>query len=144
MNSTLLYPIACSIWLFGKYITPNMSKLNFPCPGLLSLSHLIFLFFLSWPHLWQVEVPRLGVRSELQLLPYATATAALDPSCMGSLCCSLRQCQVLNPLSEARNRTHILMETMLGSNPLSHNGNSSSHLMSLTVNNHSIIPVAQA
>ena len=31
-------------------------------------------------------------------------------------------CQILNPLSETRDPTHILMDTSL--NPLSHNGNS--------------------
>ena len=29
-----------------------------------------------------MEVPRLGVELELQLLAYATATAARDPSCL--------------------------------------------------------------
>ena len=32
------------------------------------------------PHLWHMEVPRLGVKSELQLLTYITATAMPDPS----------------------------------------------------------------
>ena len=36
---------------------------------------------------------------------YATAMATLDPSHLCDLCCS---CQILNPLSEARDRTHIL------------------------------------
>ena len=62
-----------------------------------------------------MEVPRLGVESELQLLAYTTATATLDPSCMYSLCCSLRQCRILNPLSEAGDRICILSYTMSGS-----------------------------
>ena len=37
-------------------------------------------FFLFQAHLWHMEVPRLGVRSELQLLATATATATPDPS----------------------------------------------------------------
>ena len=37
---------------------------------------------------------------------------------------SLWQHWILNPLSEARNRTHILMDTSQVLNPLSHNGNS--------------------
>ena len=40
-----------------------------------------FFFFLSsvflGPHLWYMEVPRLGVELELQLLAYTTATAIL-------------------------------------------------------------------
>ena len=39
----------------------------------------LFLFFVFLGlHLWHMEVPRLGVKLELQLL--ATATATLDPS----------------------------------------------------------------
>ena len=38
--------------------------------------------------------------------------------------CSLQQHQILNPLSEARDRTHILMDTSLVLNPLNHNRNS--------------------
>ena len=34
-----------------------------------------FFFFLNGPYLWHMEVPRLGVESELQLLAYTTATA---------------------------------------------------------------------
>ena len=35
-----------------------------------------FLVGVGGAHLWQMEVPRLGVQLELQLLAYATATAA--------------------------------------------------------------------
>ena len=48
-----------------------------------------------------MEVPRLGVELELQLLVYATATAMWDPS-LCNLHHSSQQCQILNPLSEAR------------------------------------------
>ena len=58
-------------------------------------------------------VPRLGVKSELQLLAYATATATQDPSRLCDLHHSSRQCQILNPVSEARDRTCILMDTSL-------------------------------
>ena len=62
-----------------------------------------------------MEVPRLGVKLELQLLAYATAMATLDPSHIFDLRHSLQQCWILNLLSEARDRTHILVDTMLGS-----------------------------
>ena len=52
------------------------------------------------------EVPRLGVKSELELLAYATATATWDPSCICDLLHSSRQPWILNPLSEAREQTH--------------------------------------
>ena len=58
-----------------------------------------------------MEVPRLGIDRELQLLSYATATAMPDPSHICALHHSSRQCQVLNPLSEARDQTSVLMDT---------------------------------
>ena len=39
-----------------------------------------FFFFFFGPHLWHMEVPRLGVQSELQLQAYGTATATLNLS----------------------------------------------------------------
>ena len=60
-----------------------------------------------------MEVPRLEVESDLQLLAYATATAMLDLSCICDLHCSLWQNWILNPMSEAKDGTHILMDTML-------------------------------
>ena len=54
----------------------------------------VFFFFLG-PHLRQMEVPRLGVESELQLLAYATATATPDLSFIWDLHCSLQQHQSL-------------------------------------------------
>ena len=41
-------------------------------------SYLCVCVFLG-PHLQHMEVPRLGVKSELQLPAYASATAMLDP-----------------------------------------------------------------
>ena len=43
-----------------------------------------------------------------QLLVCIATSAIPDPSCFCNLHSSLRQCQILNPLSEARNQTHIL------------------------------------
>ena len=51
------------------------------------------------------------VKLELQLPAYTTATATWDPSCIFDLRCSSQQRQILNPLSEARDRTCILMDT---------------------------------
>ena len=48
-----------------------------------------------------MEVPRLGVKSELQLQAYTTATAMPDPSRICNLHHSLQQCQILKPLSKA-------------------------------------------
>ena len=52
-----------------------------------------------------MEVPRLGVKSELQLLAYVTATAIQDPSHICDLHHGSRQCRIFNPLSEARDGT---------------------------------------
>ena len=60
-----------------------------------------FFFFLSFvffgPHLQHMEVPWLGVESELQLPAYATATATPDPSRVCDLHHSWQQHQILNP-----------------------------------------------
>ena len=56
-----------------------------------------------------MEVPRLGVQSELQLLVYTTATAMQDPNHVWDLHQSSWQSQIFNPLSEARDRTCNLM-----------------------------------
>ena len=52
------------------------------------------LFFLG-PHQWHIEVPRLEVKSELQLPAYTTATATWDPSHICNLYHSSWQCQIL-------------------------------------------------
>ena len=69
-----------------------------------------------------MEVPRVGVGLELQLS--VTATAMPDLSWVCDLHHSSQQCQILNPMSKARNRTHVLRDTSWVLNLLSHNGNS--------------------
>ena len=63
-----------------------------------------------------MEFPTLGVESELQpqLLAYttATATAALGPSYICDLHHTFQQCQILNTLSEAKDRTPILVRIL--------------------------------
>ena len=54
------------------------------------------------PHLWHMEVSRLGVKLELQQLAYTTATATQDPSRICNLHHSSLHCQILNPLNKAR------------------------------------------
>ena len=70
---------------------------------------LIYFCFLG-PHLRHMEVPRLGVASELQLPAHTTATATPDPSCVSDLRYSSRQEWILNPLSKARDGTCVLTE----------------------------------
>ena len=77
-----------------------------------------FFFFFCFLGLCllHVEVLGLGVKSELQLLQ--------DLSHVCDLHYSSQQCQILNPLSKAKDWTLILMDTSWVHNPLSHNGNS--------------------
>ena len=69
------------------------------------------LLCFSGPHLWHLEVPRLGVKSELQLSAYATATATPDLSHVCNLYHSSWECWIPHPLSQARDWTRILMDT---------------------------------
>ena len=58
-----------------------------------------------------MEVPRLGVESGLQLPAYATATATQDLSRICDIHHSSRHCWILNPLSQARDLTRILVDS---------------------------------
>ena len=84
----------------------------------MELHYLSFFFFFLGPNLRHMEVE---VKWELQLLAYTRATATQDLSCVFDLHHSSQQRQILNPLSEARDRTHILMDTSRVHIPLSHN-----------------------
>ena len=67
-----------------------------------------WVFCFSGPHPWHMEVPMRGVESALQPLAYTTATATQDPSLICDLHHSSLQHWILNPLIEARDRTHNL------------------------------------
>ena len=87
--------------------------------------HFLFSFFLLLgPHARHMEIPRLGAESELQLPVYTTATAMPDLSCMCDLHRSSQQRRILNPLSEARDQTRILMDSRWIFHLLSHNRSS--------------------
>ena len=66
------------------------------------------IFLLRLP-LWHTEVPRLWVESELQLQAYTTAMATLDLSHLRPM---LQLVAMLHLLSEAKDQTHILTDTM--------------------------------
>ena len=89
-------PQATAYWPvpLGTLETPNLT------------SHLFFfLACVLGLHSRHMQVPRLGVESKLQLLAYTTVTATWDPSHVCNLHHSSQQRQILNPLSEARDRT---------------------------------------
>ena len=65
------------------------------------------------PYLWHIDIPRLGVKSELQLEPmpqpwqhWIQAVSAAYTAVYG---------KILNPLNQARDQTPILIETTLRS-----------------------------
>ena len=84
---------------------------------------LLLLGFLG-PQVRYVEVPRLGVEYEPLLPAYTTAKATQDLSLIYGLHHSSRQQRILNPQSEARDRTCIFMDTSWVRFQLSHNENS--------------------
>ena len=67
--------------------------------------------------------PRTGAKLEMQLMAYAMATATLDLSCICDLCHGLWQRWILNPVSKARDQTHVVTEMMWVLNPLIHKRN---------------------
>ena len=84
--------------------------------------HFILFLFLG-PHLQHMEVPRLGVKSELWLPACTTATATQDSNLVFDLHHSSQQCQMLNLQSEARDQTSILMDTSQVLNLMGHDRN---------------------
>ena len=60
-----------------------------------------------------MEVPRLGVKSDLQLPAYTTATAMPDWGWVSNLYQSSEHHWVFNPLREARDGTCILIDPSL-------------------------------
>ena len=77
----------------------------------LKASVFFFFFFLVFLGPRNMECPRIGVELELQQLPSATASATQNLSRVCDLHYSSQPRQIFNPLSEARVRTYILMDT---------------------------------
>lgn len=71
----------------------------------------VFIFCFLGLHPQHMEIRRLGVESELQLPAHTTATATWDLCLVCDLYHSSWQHQIPDPLSEARDWTHILMYT---------------------------------
>ena len=74
-----------------------------------NISFFLFFFFAFLGlHMWHMKVSRPGVKWELQLPAYITATPMQDPSCI----CNLHRCSWQHwILNKARDWTHILMDT---------------------------------
>ena len=93
-----------SLLIFLLPLLAHICSPNNRC-GVVSL----FVFGFVKPHSRHMEVPRLGVESEPQLPAYATTAATSAPSHICKLHHSPQQYQILNPPSEARDRTRNLM-----------------------------------
>ena len=126
-----LYPFSHSLsfdWsILSIYIQDNYQHICFYCHVVHCFGVLLSVFFLSFffcsPVIWWLSFAFFyrtaptayessqGVRSELQLLASATVTATGDPSHICSLHHRSRQCRIPDPLSKARDWTHILMDT---------------------------------
>ena len=78
----------------------NFIHLHVNCPVFLAPLIYLFIFCFLGLHLWHMEVPRLGIKLELQLLAYTTATAMQDPSHVCNLPHSSQQCQIVDHISE--------------------------------------------
>ena len=70
----------------------------------------LFIYCFLGLQLRNMEVLRLGVELELELLAYTTATATWNLSHVCSLHHSSQHLWIFNPLSEARDWTRILMD----------------------------------
>ena len=98
----------------------------FSIRNLLYFIFLIFFYFFAFlgSHPWHMEVPSLGVESELQPPAYATAIEKPDPSCVFDLHHNSQQCQILNPLRQGQ-RSNLHPDGYQSDLfPLSHDGNS--------------------
>ena len=81
---------------------------NFHC----DFTKFFFSFFVFLGlHPSHMELPRRGIESELEPPAYTTAIATQDPSCVCKLHHSSGQRYILNPLSDARDWTCVLMDT---------------------------------
>ena len=116
VNQTYIYTNLYGIDQLLNILTES-SEFNY----LKNFFHFYFFLLVAAPAAYGTS--RAGVKSELQLWAYATATATPEPSRICGWHHSLWEHCILNPLSKARDQTRILMDTSQVLNLLSHNGN---------------------
>ena len=66
-------------------LNPLSQARNRTCASSETMPDAFYFFLFLGLHLWHMEVPRLGVKLELQLPAYGTATATPDASCICDL-----------------------------------------------------------
>ena len=94
---------------FQTYTLGQNQKADVLFGQLFKKQYFSFFFFRAVPK--NMEIPRRGAKSELQLPAYATATVTQDPSCVCDLYHSSWQHRALNPQSKARDQTRNLRNT---------------------------------
>ena len=95
-----------------------------PQIGDLSFFFLFVFFFCSGPNLWHTEVPRLRVNQSYSCWPMPQPQPPWIQAASVTYAAAHGNTRSLTQLMEARDGTHILMDTSCVLNPLSHNGNS--------------------
>ena len=100
---------AISVWVYFSFLVRFVSTA--PWRELPKKIFFLFSFFLFRAAPMSYGSSQLGVKSEQQLQAYTTSTQIWDPSCICDLCHSMWQSLILNPLSEARDQTHIFTDT---------------------------------
>ena len=100
------------LWFSGSYLGVSLAPRGHSF-GSVWRRFFIYLFiyfgFLGL-HPWHMEVPRLGVKSELQLPAYTTDTATWHLSHVCNLHHNSWQCWIPDPLSEVSDQTRILKD----------------------------------
>ena len=75
----LSFEVICYTEIDNAYVSVHSPKIPFCVFTAFQIIFRISFLLFSGPHPWHMEVPRLGVESELQLLAYTTATAMPVP-----------------------------------------------------------------
>ena len=109
-------------WIHFHWAMMGMPRIIFLTPIFCLLG---FCFF-------RATIPARGSSHARGQLEVAAASLHHSPRNAGSEP-QVWQCQILNPLSEAKHWTHILMDTIWVCNPLSHKGNSINFWLCITM-----------
>ena len=102
-------PLVYSKYLIQCYYTCS-KQVQIYIKAIFQIFFFFFFFCFLGPCPWHMEVPRLGIKSELQLPAYATTIATWDLCRICDLHHSSQQCWILNPLSKTRDRIRILKD----------------------------------
>ena len=110
-NKNVQFSSKLQVWIYEEPKKKKKTVIEIFSLFSLSFYLFIYLFFVfAGPHPRHMKIPRLWVTSEWQLPAYTTVIVTRDPSLFCDLHHGSWQHQILNPLSKARDQTHILMD----------------------------------